>query len=295
MARRQLGTRRVGHAGTLDPLASGVLVLLTEEHTRLSNFLTASHKSYLAWVSFGASTPTLDAEGPLQGPADPPELSQLRATLPTLFPAFLELSEQVPPNYSAVKQAGVKGYEAARRGELRDMPARAAGYSRIELLDVAESLSGLPRGFVPVADGMWHAGPDGRGFELPAQLAELPTALISVQVQAGTYIRSFARDLGEQLGSGAFLSGLVRTAAGRIPLEQAVPPTEISEAKGLDPLDVLPFPTVQLDEAQAARVRQGQRLRPEFADLAVLVDPAGSIVAIAQNEDGRMKLRAVFN
>lgn len=295
MARRQLKTRRVGHAGTLDPLASGVLVLLTEEHTRLSNFLTASQKSYLAWVSFGATTPTLDAEGPLIETATPPDLAVLRQRLPELFPAFLELTEQVPPNFSAVKQAGVKGYEAARRGEFRDMPARPAGYRRIELLGVADSLAGLPGSFGQAQDGAWQPAAAGREFGLPQELAALPTALISLEVQAGTYIRSFARDLGEQLECGAFLSGLVRTSAGKIPLAQTVSVDDIGTATGLDPLDVLPFPSVQLDENEAARVRQGQRLRPEFTDMAVLVDPAGSIVAIARNEDGRMKLKAVFS
>lgn len=285
----------MGHAGTLDPLASGVLVLLTEEHTRLSTFLTASHKTYLAWVSFGATTRTLDAEGPLEGEAAAPETDGLAEIIRNTFRGFLELSEQVPPSFSAVRQAGIRGYEAARRGEAREMPARAAGYRDIRLLALADGLAGLPQRFVADASGQWQPSEQGRNFTLPAELAQLPTAVFSIQVQAGTYIRSFARDLGEQLGCGAFLSGLVRTAAGRITLDDTVPADELAAAEGLDPLSVLPFPAVHLTAAEAARVRQGQRLRPEFEGTAALVDENGRLAAVARNEDGRMKYHAVFN
>ncbi len=292
-ARRQLGTRKVGHAGTLDPLASGVLLVLSDEHTRLSNFLTASDKSYLAWVSFGATTKTLDAEGPLDKQVEPPGLAELESRLPGLLPGFLDLTEQVPPSYSAVKQAGVKGYEAARRGEALDMPARSAGYHEATLLALAGKLSELPASFA-AAGGVWSPATQGRGFELPAELAPLPTALIRLRVQAGTYIRAFARDLGEQLGSGAFLAGLVRTSSGRVGLEQAVPADGIQAAVGLDPLAVLNQPVIRLDSEQAARVRLGQRLGLTFEGLAALVGPDDGLVAIAEAVDGRMKLRAVF-
>lgn len=293
-ARRQLGTRKVGHAGTLDPLASGVLLVLSDEHTRLSNFLTASEKSYLAWVSFGATTPTLDAEGPLEQQVEPPGLQELQARLPGLLPGFLALTEQVPPNYSAVKQAGVKGYEAARRGELRDMPARAAGYLEIELLALAGDHDGLPRSFAADDSGDWLPAAAGRSFALPEELAPLPTALIRLRVRAGTYIRAFARDLGEQLGCGAFLSGLVRTHAGRVGLGLTVPADGLAAAKGLDPLEVLSQPVIRLDEEQSARVRLGQRLSLTFDGVAALVGPDDRLVAMAEAQDGRMKLRAVF-
>lgn len=293
MARRQLGTRKVGHAGTLDPLASGVLLLLSDGHTRLSNHLTASDKTYLAWVSFGGTTETLDAEGPLiAGTA--PDPAWLQDRLPGTFSHFLELSEQIPPSYSAVKLAGVKGYEAARRGEDLGLPSRPAGYAAIELLAVANSLAGLPATFAPVEPGIYRPDPAGRTFELPAELAPLPTALLSVTVRAGTYIRAFARDLGELLGCGAFLSGLVRTAAGRVTLEQCTPVDAIGAAPGLDPLLALKQQVIRLDDAQAARVRQGQRLPLTFDGSAALVDAQGRLVAMAEALDGRMKLQAVF-
>jgi tRNA pseudouridine55 synthase len=113
-ARRLLGTRRVGHAGTLDPLATGVMVVLSEEATKLSPFLTASEKGYLAWVALGVGTPTLDAEGPVEAVADASHLDA-EAVRAALRP-FLELREQVPPAHSAVQQGGVRAYAAARGG-----------------------------------------------------------------------------------------------------------------------------------------------------------------------------------
>ncbi len=290
-ARRQLGTRKVGHAGTLDPLASGVLVLLTEEHTRLSQFLTASNKTYLAWVSFGGTTPTLDAEGPLEPSGTTPSVHELQERLPQLFPDFLELSEQRPPNYSAVKQAGVRGYEAARRGEVQDLPARPAGYLAISLLDVAASAHELPRTFTP---GSWEPAASGHTFGLPAELAPLPSALIRVEVQAGTYIRSFARDLGELMDSGAFLSGLVRIRSGRIGLEETVEADALAGAAGLAAHQVMQQQQVRLTAEEVRRVRLGQRLSPSFGGTALLLDESNELVAVASNEAGRMRLLAVF-
>lgn len=290
-ARRQLGTRRVGHAGTLDPLASGLLLLLTDEHTRLSRFLTGADKTYLAWVSFGGTTPTLDAEGPLVPSGRVPDLQELEERLPGLLAGFLAVTEQRPPAFSAVKQAGVRGYEAARRGEDPDLPPRRAGYAELELLATAPDPARLP---VTFSERSWRPAREGVSFSLPPVLAPLPSALVLLRVRAGTYIRSFARDLGSQLGTGAFLSGLTRVKAGRLDLADAVAPDALAEAPGLAPLDVLGFPVVQLDGEEAARVRQGQRLRPSFAGTATLVDPAGRLAAIAVAEDGRMRFEAVF-
>jgi tRNA pseudouridine55 synthase len=290
-ARRRLGTRKVGHAGTLDPLASGVLLLLTESHTKLSPFLTASDKTYLAWVSFGATTATLDAEGPLEPFAGPvPDEAAIRAALP----AFLQLTSQVPPAFSAIKRGGVKSYAAARQGVDLELPARPAGYHRIDLLGFAASAARLPARFSNAAGQGWQPDERGRAFERPAELAELPTALLRVSVAAGTYIRAFARDLGAAVGSAAFLSGLVRTGAGRADLADAIPVDKLGDSPSLDPLQLLPWPSLGLTWELAQRVRQGQRLRPEFTGRAVLHDPAGQLVAIAEEQDGRMKLLGVW-
>ncbi|HLR47414.1 MAG TPA: hypothetical protein VK092_09675, partial [Deinococcales bacterium] len=218
-------------------------------------------------------------------------LPELEERLPGLLSGFLTVTEQRPPAFSAVKRAGVRGYEAARRGEEPDLPPRPAGYREIRLLAAAPKPELLPLTF---AGQSWQPARQGHTFGLPPVLAPLPSVLVLLTVQAGTYIRSFARDLGEQLGSGAFLAGLTRVRSGRLDLSGAVDPAELASAPPLSPVDVLEFPVVQLDETEAARVRQGQRLRPEFSGTASLLDPAGRLAAIAVSEEGRMHFKAVF-
>jgi len=293
-ARRALGTRRVGHAGTLDPLASGVLVILSEEATKLSPWLTGSDKHYLAWIAFGATTPTLDAEGPIEAWGDPAAIDAPR--LQAAFAPFLTLREQVPPRFSAVKRDGRASYQAARQGvEEPPLPARPAGYRSLELLAFGARAS-LPDRFAPTEDG-WRPRDDGRPFELPPPLAALPTALVALRVAAGTYVRSFARDLGEALGVPAHLAGLVRTRAGGVDLASAVPIDEIATTAGIAAADALPLPRSTVDEAQAARLRQGQRLPahelPGDGPTALL-DPCGELVAIAELAPSGMRLRRVF-
>lgn len=291
-ARRQFRTRRVGHAGTLDPLAAGVLVLLVGDATKLSPFLTASDKRYLAWVSFGAATPTLDAEGPVVEEADAGRLDAdaVRAALPP----FLALAEQVPPAYSAVKRGGVKGYEAARRGEELALPARPAGYRSVRLLGFAATRDELPRRFAPGEDGAWRPDPEGRPLPLPPSLGHHPTALLDVAVRAGTYVRAFARDLGAALGLPAHLSGLVRTRAGRAGLEHARPLEELGVEHALPARSVLALPGLELDPEAAARVRQGQRPSlPEDGRFA-LYAAGNELVAVAERREGRSRLLRVW-
>lgn len=295
-ARRLLGTRRVGHGGTLDPLASGVLALLVGEDTKLSPYLTDSGKRYLAWVSFGASTPTLDAEGPLV--AEEPGLREradeldARQVSDALAP-FLTLSEQVPPQFSAVKRQGVKGYEAARRGERLELPARPAGYAGIELLAFGRERDQLPSRFSP-RNGSWLPDPNGREAPLPPPLGRFPTALLFLEVKAGTYVRSFARDLGSALGTAAFLSGLLRTGAGSLDLARAVPPEALPGATPVAPASALPYPKRTLDSVQTARVRKGQRLPLRLGERTAFVDADGQMVALAEEHEGRMRLLRVW-
>jgi tRNA pseudouridine55 synthase len=290
-ARRALGTRRVGHAGTLDPLATGVLVLLTEEATKLSPFLTASSKGYLAWVALGVGTPTLDAEGPVEEEADASRIDA--AAVRAALPPFLALWEQVPPVYSAVQRGGVRSYAAARRGEAEALPARPAGYHRIELLAFAHDDAELPASFAPGPEG-WRPAAEGRSFDRPPRLARAPTALFSLEVRAGTYIRAFARDLGAALGVPAHLAGLVRTRAGAADLSDATPLERIAEAPPQDAVALLPFERVPLDEVEARRVRDGGRLGANWRGRAALVGPDGGLVAIADAEDGRARLVRVW-
>ncbi len=281
-ARKLLKTRAVGHAGTLDPLATGVLVILSDDATKLSPFLTASEKRYHAWVSFGAGTATLDAEGPISETADASHLTF--ASIQGALPPFLELTEQLPPQYSAIKKGGVKGYEAARKGEALKLEPRPAGYTGIELL-----------GFTAIR-GMLK-GPLEPSPKLPPTLGDFPTALFDVQVQAGTYLRAFARDLGTALGVPAHLSGLVRTQSGTFTRAQATALDDLASAPGSGLADALPYPLLELDVAQVARVRQGQRLPSEaLADGRIgLVDTSRTLVAVAEVQAGRMKFLRVWS
>jgi tRNA pseudouridine55 synthase len=292
-ARRLLDTRQVGHAGTLDPLATGVLVLLVDAATKLSPYLTESDKGYLAWVAFGAATPTLDAEGPLAERADPSALDAERVA--ASLPPFLTLSEQLPPSYSAIKKGGVKGYEAARQGEALDLPPRPAGYRRLELLGFAPERGELPHRFAPDADGCWRPDPEGLEPTLPPTLTPLPTALIYARVRAGTYLRAFARDLGAALGLPAHLSGLVRTSSGALSLENAAALDALPDSTGLPLTEALPYPLLQLDADAAVRVRQGQRPPLRGDGRYGLVDPAGDLAAVVEVRDGRSRLLRVWH
>ena len=291
-ARRSLGTRKVGHAGTLDPLASGLLVLLSDDATKLSPFLGGEDKQYLAWVAFGAGTPTLDAEGPVTEEGDASRIDA--AAVERALAPFLALDKQRPPAFSAVKRGGVKGYEAARRGAPLELEPRPARYRSVDLLAFATHREDLPRAFAPGAAG-WRVAADGRSFVLPDPLGMHPTALIHVEVTSGTYIRSFARDLGTALGVPAHLAGLIRTRVGAHDLANAAPVEALPAAPDLPMAEALPFPVRRLSDEEASRVRQGQRLPIELLERTSLVDSAGRLVAVAATEGGRMNLLRVWS
>ncbi|HZW27701.1 MAG TPA: tRNA pseudouridine(55) synthase TruB [Trueperaceae bacterium] len=304
-ARRLLGTRRVGHAGTLDPLATGVLLVMSEEATKLSPYLTGHDKTYLAWVTFGASTPTLDAEGPVVAAADAHGLTAAR--LRPALGSFLGVTEQRPPAYSAVKRGGVRSYAAARRGEAEEPPPRPVAYHEVTLLALAAERSELPAAFSrpPGAQpGRYEPAQDGVRFELPpdpptpeelaGEAARRVTALVRLTVGAGTYVRAFARDLGASLGLPAYLSGLVRTASGAVDLERAAPLEAIGTAAPLDPVAALELPTVSLDAAAVQDVRHGRRPPLDLPGRAALVDGAGALVALAEPAAGGYRLLRVF-
>ncbi len=319
-ARRLLGTRRVGHAGTLDPLAVGVLVLLVDEGTKLAPFLSGSDKTYLAWVALGVGTPTLDAEGPIEASADADHLDA--AAVEAALPAFLRLREQRPPAYSAVQRGGERAYAAARRGERVELPPRPARYHRLELLaflpseaSAASIIARDERGWrlatpgeaaaSAEAAGSGSAGaaasaaaataaPPTRRLSLPEPLAPSPLALIRLRVAAGTYVRAFARDLGAALGVPAHLRALVRTAAGSADLDQAVPLETLPDVTPIDPLALLPYPHVTLDDATAKAVRDGKRPAAAWQGRAALVDADGALVAIADAVEGRVHSQRVW-
>jgi tRNA pseudouridine55 synthase len=302
-ARRQLGTKKVGHAGTLDPLASGVLLILVGSGTKLSAYLTGHRKRYLAWVALGASTPTLDAEGPVLETAPASHLTA--DDVRDAAASFLDVTSQVPPKFSAIKRGGRAAYKDARAGDTDDdMPTRPCGYIGVTLLAFGPP-GGLPTRF-NLQDG--RVVPNAAGAFTPPRPPDLtagPLALVSLEVKAGTYIRSFARDLGVKLGVPAHLAGLLRTASGRVTLNDTVPLDGLADATPLQDADALHLPRVPLRAHEAARVRQGQRLplerivetdaTLEGGGAFMLLDETGALAAIARVLDGRLTYDRVIS
>ena len=227
-ARRWLGIRRIGHLGTLDPLATGVLPLAVREATKLVPFLDAGEKVYVGTFRLGISTDTFDAEGEVTRQYDGPMPSE--EAVREALRGFVGETHQIPPMYSSVKKNGVPLYKLARRGEEVEREPRTVTIYRAD---------------------MHHYAPPEIGIE--------------VACTPGTYVRSLAHDLGERLGCGAHLSGLRRTRSGSFDLDQARPP-EVLEALGeartledqlLPPERALGFPRVSLTAAQARKISNG--------------------------------------
>jgi len=232
LLRRLTGTRRIGHAGTLDPLASGVLPILVGAATRFSEELTGGSKRYEAVVRLGARSATDDAEGPIEATG---ALTPSREAVRESLDAFIGTFEQRPPAFSARKAGGQKGYRAARSGAPIDIPPRTVTVEAIDLLGV-------------------QPGPDG----------QLDVA-IDVRCGAGTYIRSIARDVGDALGCGGYLASLRRTEAAGLRASDAIRPERLEElaaagrlAEAVLPVGaLLPLPRVDLDPESARAFRNG--------------------------------------
>jgi tRNA pseudouridine55 synthase len=183
--RRIVGERRVGHAGTLDPAATGVLPVAVGLATRTIEYLANADKGYLADVTFGVTTDSADGDGVVQDRCDPSHLD--RTTVESAILEFIGPLQQIPPMHSAIKIDGTPLYDLARKGQAVELPPRAI---TIHAIDVVH----------------WHA----------------PTLRVHVRCSKGTYIRSLARDIGERVGTGAYLSRLVRTRVGRFDLGAAM-------------------------------------------------------------------------
>ncbi|GGK13722.1 tRNA pseudouridine synthase B [Deinococcus malanensis] len=285
-ARRARATRRVGHTGTLDPLATGVLVLCVDDSTKVVQFMEHDSKDYLAWVSLGAGTPTLDAEGPVDttGTVPPLDGGHIREVLAT----FCGPQQQIPPQYSAIQLGGQRAYAVARAGGTLELPARNIVIHSLELLGVYPSVQAAPRTFSTVPDG-WLPTPEGRTFTLPEPLGEFPTLLLRASVGSGTYLRSLARDLGAALGVPAHLAGLVRTRVGRYSLSSAVSLEQLAEAEGIPDLEALGFPRIEADERLALELRQGKRPRHTARGRQV-VTLVGQLVAVVDGDGEQLKV-----
>jgi len=266
--RRALHIKRVGHTGTLDPAAAGVLPICVGQATRLAEYLQAGRKTYLAEATFGYETDTLDGVGQTVREGDPSgvTLDAMRGALE----AFRGEIEQVPPAFSAIKRDGQKLYDLARAGQLDESELSPR---RVTIYDVQ------PTRFVPGVAG------------------ERLRALIHVECSSGTYIRSLVRDVGRALGCGATMTFLVRLQSGSFSIEDAVTLEDIAA----DPQAVLlPLRAVlrglalpmATDDAAARTLAQGQRINVaempfssrEAAPLPALLiieSASGSIVALA--------------
>ncbi len=232
--RRIFGERRVGHAGTLDPLAKGALLVCVGPATRLDAFFTEHDKRYRFRVSFGAGTDTDDAAGEIIKRGDAPPQVFDREFAERFVGGLTGKQKQMPPVYSAIKVAGQRSYKAARAGTIIDLKPRDIEIYEASLERVVE------------------AGEDG-----------LPAWDISVFVSKGTYIRSLARDIGAKLGCPAYVSELVRTQAGSLELSECVTLEtleERGEAAALDPVRLLGFRFLFADEAVARAVSNGTAL-----------------------------------
>ena len=257
--RRLTGAHKVGHAGTLDPLATGVLPILFESATRLAEFALQLEKTYVADVHFGFESATDDSESEAQPVADPAFLTA--GVVGEALATFVGRIQQQPPAYSAVKVDGTRSYRLARSGETTRPPARAVEVYSAALLD-----------FTPGARAV---------------------ARIEVRCSSGTYLRSIARDLGQKLAVGAYLGRLVRTAYGPLTLDRAAKLSELTTpdlVKGcLLPAEViLPvMERVRLSVEQEAQVRQGRPVRvlPEPAPGPVRAhDAVGNLVALGHTD-----------
>lgn len=250
--------RRAGHTGTLDPRASGVLVVLVGPAVRLSEYVSASDKRYQAIIRLGATTDTYDEEGRItvSGPVDITE-SQFEEALSQ----FIGEIEQVPPPYSAVKVHGKKAYEMAREGEEVDLAPRKINVYSLELLEWAP-----------------------------------PEAVIDVYCSSGTYVRSLANDLGKVLGCGAYLVGLRRTKSGRFTLRDAVPLRKLREAfeQGNWYQYLIPaaealsdWPSIELEAPQMEAIRHGHRVPAEedATGWARGVSEQGELVALLEVDE----------
>ncbi|RYZ08879.1 MAG: tRNA pseudouridine(55) synthase TruB [Myxococcales bacterium] len=267
-ARRLWGRKDVGHAGTLDPMATGVLLLLVGQATKLSGYLTADSKRYAAEVTFGRATDSLDADGrtTVEAPLGADQLSS-----PAVEHALaLERAraEQVPPAVSAIKVDGERSYALARKGEAPELAARAIRVLELTLLELAP-----------------------------------PVVRVELHVSKGYYVRSLARDLGAGLGAPAHLSALRRLASGPFDLSRATswPPSAPPALLGLAEAASSVMPLARLKPEAVLRARQGKQLLPEdFDELpdsegpGAWLSPEGELLAIGTTR-GELRVVRGFN
>ncbi len=255
--RKILHQRSVGHAGTLDPAASGVLPICVGQGTRIAEYLSENGKAYRATIIFGVETDTYDAEGEITGTANTEQLSL--SDIIQALPTFLGNQMQLPPRYSAIKIQGQPAYKRARAGEIVALEARPVKIERLEII------------------GWQH-----------------PVLTLDVICSKGTYIRSLAHDLGETLHCGAHLGGLVRVRSGPFELTESLTLEDLAAASEqgtlashIQPADsaLAHYPALYLSEIEAERVLHGNAFEYEIPEeersLARVYNSQGTFIAIA--------------
>jgi len=269
--RRLAGTRRVGHAGTLDPMATGVLVLGIDRGTRLLTYLVGGDKRYAATIRLGRSTITDDSEGDLTGEVSAEAVTDEAVRRST--GAFVGEVDQVPSAVSAIKIAGVRSYARVRRGEEVELPPRRVRITNLDVLEVRR-----------VHDG--------------------PIVLVDVDVEvgcsSGTYVRAIARDLGAALGVGGHLTALRRTVVGPFTLDEAVTLDEAAERgdAAAIPLAAAVQRLLARRDADAAEARMLANGRP-LAAVGLsgpygVFGPDGRVLAIVNESNGRARPEVVL-
>ncbi|HKQ09354.1 MAG TPA: tRNA pseudouridine(55) synthase TruB [Blastocatellia bacterium] len=277
--RRAAQTRRVGHAGTLDPFATGVLVVCLARATRLLQFLVGFDKEYLATVRLGFATDTQDYTGKQITPLQSSELLS-GEEVATILKAFVGAQWQTPPMFSAKKVAGERLYVAARAGREVERQPVAITISELELLRLGEMSAEGTRDF-----------------------------LIRVRCSSGTYVRTLAHDIGNRLGTGAHLSALRRTAVGHFRIEDALTLAEVERRGGdgslgeamISPAAMLShLPMLQIGDADLRLVLNGRELALGMGADSVgamvppvtrICDRAGDLVAVGQVDSGRRLIK----
>ena len=266
-------TRRVGHAGTLDPMATGVLVLGVERATKLLGHLALTEKEYLGTVRLGQNTLTDDAEGDITSSTDASGIT--REAVDAGVAKLTGRIMQVPSKVSAIKINGVRSYKRAREGEEFEIPARPVTVSSFAVYDVREAVA---------ADG-----------------TPLLDLVVSVVCSSGTYIRALARDLGADLGVGGHLTALRRTRVGPYKLDTARTLDQLQQELTVMPIAeaaTAAFPRWNVDEKRARLLTNGVRLEmpEEYTGVGAVAvfDPAGQFLALVEEEKGKAKSLAVF-
>ena len=259
--RRFFGTRKVGHAGTLDPMATGVLVVGIERATKILGMLTATDKSYAATIRLGQTTSTEDAEGELLQTLPAGHLTD--AQIEQAVTALRGEIDQIPSAVSAIKVGGQRAYKLAREGRTVDLAPRRVRIDRFDVVAIRRH-------------------------------GDLIDADVDVDCSSGTYIRALARDVGDELGVGGHLTALRRTRVGGFGLDEARTLDELAEeprlSHSLDQACLRAFPRRDLTAGEAEDTRHGRPLRPAGIDgTYAATAPDGQVVALLQDRPDRTK------